>query len=81
MLVLTRKKDEGFVVGENIKITVVEVSKDRVKIGIEAPADVRIVRNELYDTERLNMQAAINKPSANLISDFMANKNIINKNS
>lgn len=72
MLVITRKKDEGFFVGENIKITVVEISKDRVKIGIDAPNNVKIVRNELYDTERFNMQAAVNKPQADIIAKFMS---------
>ncbi|MCD7730539.1 MAG: carbon storage regulator [Oscillospiraceae bacterium] len=75
MLVITRKKDEGFVVGDNIKITVVEIVKDRVKIGIDAPTDVKIVRNELYDTERFNMQAAVNKPSANILAKFMSDEN------
>lgn len=72
MLVITRKKDEGFFVGENIKITVVEISKDRVKIGIDAPNNVKIVRNELYDTERFNMQAAVNKPSADILAKIMS---------
>ncbi len=71
MLVVTRKKDEGIIIGENIKLTVVEISKDRVKIGIDAPNDVKIVRNELYDTEKFNMQAAVNKPSADLLARMM----------
>lgn len=72
MLVITRKKDEGFLIGDNIKVTVVEISKDRVKLGIDAPSDVKIIRNELYDTEKFNMQAAVNKPSANLLAQIMA---------
>lgn len=72
MLVITRKKDEGFLVGENIKVTVVEISKDRVKLGIDAPNDIKIIRNELYDTEKFNMQAAVNKPSADLLAKMMA---------
>lgn len=72
MLVITRKKDEGFLIGDNIKVTVVEISKDRVKLGIDAPSNVKIIRNELYDTEKFNMQAAVNKPSANLLAQIMA---------
>lgn len=68
MLVITRKKDEGFLIGENIKVTVVDVGRDRVRIGIDAPDNVKIVRNELYDTERFNMQAAVNKPSAEMLA-------------
>lgn len=74
MLVITRKKDEGFLIGENIKITVVDVSGDRIKIGIDAPKDVKIIRNELYDTEKLNMQAAVNKPSADILAKLMSGK-------
>lgn len=61
MLVITRKTDEGLMIGDNIKITVSEISKDRVKLGIEAPGDVKIIRNELYETEKTNKQAASTK--------------------
>lgn len=71
MLVISRKKDEALLIGENIKVTVVELSKDRVRIGIDAPSDVKIVRNELYDTEKFNMQAAVNKPSADFLAKFV----------
>lgn len=74
MLVITRKKDEGFLIGENIKITVVDVSGDRIKIGIDAPKDVKIIRNELYDTEKLNVQAAVHKPSADILAKLMSGK-------
>ncbi|MBQ8786255.1 MAG: carbon storage regulator [Oscillospiraceae bacterium] len=68
MLVITRKNNEGLRIGENITVTVVETSKDRVKIGIDAPSNVRIIRNELFDTERFNIQAAVHKPAADLLS-------------
>jgi carbon storage regulator CsrA len=47
MLVLTRKVGEEIVIGDNIRITVVEVGPGRVKIGIAAPRDVRIDRDEI----------------------------------
>jgi carbon storage regulator len=47
MLVLTRKTDERILVGSDIVITVVRVSGNRVCLGIEAPAGVRILREEL----------------------------------
>lgn len=68
MLVITRKNGEGLLIGENVRITVVETSKDRVKLGIEAPSDVKIIRNELFDTQKFNMQAAQHKPAADLLS-------------
>lgn len=68
MLVITRKNGEGLRIGDNVRVTVVETSKDRVKIGIDAPKDVRIIRSELFDTERFNIQAAVHKPAADLLS-------------
>lgn len=49
MLVLTRKKDESIVIAGNIRISVVSVDGNKVKIGIEAPRDVRIDRQEIHD--------------------------------
>lgn len=68
MLVITRKNGEGLLIGENVRITVVETSKDRVKLGIDAPSDVKIMRNELFDTEKFNVQAAQHKSAADLLS-------------
>ena len=49
MLVLSRKRDERIVIGGNIVITVVEVRGDKVRLGIEAPSDVPVHRQEVYD--------------------------------
>ncbi len=49
MLVLTRKKSETIQIGENITIRVIRTGTTTVKIGIDAPADVRILRGELCD--------------------------------
>lgn len=47
MLVLTRKLMESIVIGGNIRITVTHVDRDRVKLGIEAPREIVVVREEL----------------------------------
>ena len=47
MLVLTRKADQKIQIGSNITITVIEVKGRYVRLGIEAPRDVRIVRSEI----------------------------------
>ena len=47
MLVLTRKKSEMIRIGDNVVIKVISSSNGKVKIGIEAPQDVRVVRAEL----------------------------------
>ncbi|GBD90555.1 hypothetical protein BMS3Abin04_01272 [bacterium BMS3Abin04] len=48
MLVLTRKSKEKIRIGTDIVITVITTSDNQVKIGIEAPEDVKILREELY---------------------------------
>ena len=48
MLVLTRKPGEQVIINGNIRITVVSVGPGRVKIGIDAPADVKIDREEIH---------------------------------
>ena len=49
MLVLTRQRGERIMVDDNIIITIIEVRGDRVRIGIEAPRDVSVHREEIYD--------------------------------
>jgi carbon storage regulator len=54
MLVLSRKIGEKLVIGDNITVVVSRLAGNRVTLGIEAPADVRIVRGELhFDLEEL----------------------------
>jgi len=52
MLVLSRKRDERIVIGDNIVITIVDVRGDKVRIGIEAPLDVPVHRQEVLDALR-----------------------------
>jgi carbon storage regulator len=49
MLVLSRKRGEKVRIGSDITLTVLEVSANRVRIGLAAPAQIHIVRQELYD--------------------------------
>lgn len=48
MLALSRKKNEAIIINNDIEITVLEVKGDQVKIGISAPKEVPIYRNEVY---------------------------------
>jgi carbon storage regulator len=52
VLVLSRKKEEQIVIGDLVTITVVQIRGDKVRIGIEAPAEVTIHRREVYDAIR-----------------------------
>ena len=47
MLILTRKENETILIGENISIKVVEIRGRQVRIGIEAPADILVLREEM----------------------------------
>ncbi len=49
MLVLSRKKQEVIVIGDDITITIVSIKGEQVRIGIDAPKDVTVHRKEVYD--------------------------------
>ncbi len=59
MLILTRKLGEGLFIGDDIRITVVEVRGRQIRLGIEAPSHVVVLREEIYQRVRdQNLQAA-----------------------
>jgi carbon storage regulator len=49
MLVLSRKKNESIVINNDIKIVVVEIRGDKVRLGVEAPKEVPVHRREVFD--------------------------------
>ncbi|MGA2063308.1 MAG: carbon storage regulator CsrA [Thermoguttaceae bacterium] len=49
MLVLTRKTQESIIIGEDIVLTVIEIRRDRVRLGIKAPREVSVHRREIYE--------------------------------
>jgi len=56
MLVLSRKKNESIVINDDITIVVVEIRGDKVRLGIEAPKEVPVHRNEVYEAIRRNVE-------------------------
>lgn len=59
MLVLTRRTNQSLVIGHDITITVLEIRGDQVRIGINAPRDVSVHREEVYaEVRRENQRAA-----------------------
>lgn len=52
MLVFTRRRDEAIIVADGIEIRVLRVSRDAVRLGVTAPADVPVHRREIYDQIR-----------------------------
>ena len=59
MLVLSRKKDQGIIIGENIELTIIEIQGDQVRIGIKAPKNISIYRKEIFlEIQNENKKAA-----------------------
>lgn len=58
MLIVSRKKSESILIGDDIEILVTEIGSDRVKIGIKAPKGVPILRKELLEAGKLNREAS-----------------------
>jgi carbon storage regulator len=59
MLVLSRQRDESIMIGEKIVVTIVDIRGDKVRLGIEAPGEVPVHRQEVYDAiQRENRQAS-----------------------
>ncbi len=48
MLILTRKPGESLYIGDDVKVTIVEIKGNQIRVGIDAPADLRIYREEIY---------------------------------
>lgn len=67
MLILSRKQDDGVIIGDEIEIKVISIEKGSVRLGLNAPKDMLILRSELKDAVALqNQQASLN-----------ANKNVL----
>ena len=52
MLILRRKKNESLLIGDNIRITIIECASDGVRIAIDAPKQISILREELSEVEQ-----------------------------
>ncbi len=64
MLVLSRHRDESIIIGDDIVVTIVDIRGDKVRLGINAPTDVPVHRQEVYEAiQRENRKAAQVRPS------------------
>lgn len=75
MLILNRKINEAIVINENITIRILDVVDGKVKIGIDAPREINILRQEVYDAVKAENQASIN--NSDDVLDMI--KSLINK--
>ncbi len=64
MLVLSRHRDESIMIGDNVMITIVDIRGDKVRLGIDAPTEIPVHRQEVYDAiKRENEKASRLGPS------------------
>jgi carbon storage regulator len=71
MLVLTRKLNESIMVGDDVKITIVDVKGDQVKLGITAPREVAVHREEVYrEIQKENQLAALSKTNLDKLDNL-----------
>lgn len=64
MLVLSRHRDESIMIGDDVVVTIVDIRGDKVRLGIEAPQDVPVHRQEVYEAiKRENEKAARLQPA------------------
>jgi carbon storage regulator len=64
MLVFTRKRDEAIVVGDGIEIRVLRVGRDGVRLGVVAPREIAVHRQEIYEAVCAANQSAASSPPA-----------------
>ena len=76
MLILSRKPGESIVIDGKITVTVIRLEGDIVKLGIAAPREVPVHRQEVYDEIQRNNQQALVHPAAALPKLMTAKKNI-----
>lgn len=67
MLILSRKKDESIIIGDDIEITIIGIEDDKVKVGINAPKNIDIHRKEIYlQIQEENQKASQMKNNINI---------------
>lgn len=82
MLVISRKVGESIIISDNIKITIISLGGDKITIGIDAPRDIKVIREELLETIEANKASneKIDQTNYQGIAALLKNsKNIDNK--
>ena len=81
MLILTRKLNETIMIGDKIEISVIEIKGDHIKLGINAPQNIKVYRQEVYKAiQQENIEASQAKPGIlptldNLLDDAKKESN------
>ncbi|NPV42739.1 MAG: carbon storage regulator CsrA [Firmicutes bacterium] len=76
MLVLSRKPGQSIIIGDNIKITLIEIQGEQVKLGIEAPKSIVVYRMEVYEEIAKQNRLSLETAGADItgILEFLENK-------
>ena len=75
MLILSRKVDERIMIGDKIELSIVEIRGDQVKVGIDAPKEVKVYRQEVYlAIQKENLAAAQSNVDLPLLDRMIANQ-------
>ncbi len=69
MLVLSRKRDESIVIGDNIFLTVIDIRGDKVRLGIQAPTEISVHRLEVYEALQREAQRQASEAEVSEDSD------------
>lgn len=70
MLILSRKMNQKIKIGEEITVTIIEIRGDQVKIGVEAPKNVKVFRQEIFNAIQTENQAAVSPENIGILSDL-----------
>lgn len=68
MLVLSRKKNESIVINNDIRVVIVEIRGDKVRLGVEAPPEVPVHRHEIYEAIKRLEESSSESPGENQAS-------------
>ncbi len=76
MLILTRKLNESIIIGDQIEVSIVDIRGDQVKLGIKAPRNIKVYRQEVYRAiQKENIEAVKSKP------ELISLENLLDKGS
>ena len=62
MLVLSRKLNETIIIGDNIRVTLLGIDGDKIKVGVDAPRDIKVFREELIEATKSTNKEALSAP-------------------
>ncbi|WP_419877940.1 carbon storage regulator CsrA [Brevibacillus centrosporus] len=73
MLVLSRKKNESIIIGDQIEIKIIAVEGETIRIGIEAPRSVQVHRKEVYELiQQENQLASLQRPNWDVLKQLVS---------